>query len=58
MDTKNPGTIKNFGTSGEYLEKELEKEIQEFGIAVLLDHLRLCGNIPENYKHDSSEEKL
>jgi type II restriction enzyme len=24
----------------------------------LLDHLRLCGNIPESYAHDSSEEKL
>ena len=28
------------------------------GSAALLDHLRLCGNIPEQYGHDSSEEKL
>jgi type II restriction enzyme len=25
---------------------------------VLIDHLRLCGDIPESYGHDSSEEKL
>ena len=24
----------------------------------LLDHIRLCGTIPETYIHDSSEEKL
>ncbi len=24
----------------------------------MIDHLRLCGNIPESYGHDSSEEKL
>jgi len=48
----------NFGADTDRLEKELEKEIKKSGIISLIDHLRLCGNIPESYKHDSSEEKL
>ncbi len=48
----------NFGNDTEKLEKELEAEIKENGISSLIDHLRLCGNIPESYGHDSSEEKL
>ena len=40
------------------LEKELRNEIRENGIPALMDHLRLCGSIPESYGHDSSEEKL
>lgn len=48
----------NFGDDYENLEKEVTEEIKKGGIAVLIDHLRLCGSIPESYKHDSSEEKL
>ena len=48
----------NFGNDTEKLEKELEAEIKKNGIASLIDHLRLCGNIPESYGHDTSEEKL
>jgi type II restriction enzyme len=33
-------------------------EIQREGPAALLDHLHLCGAIPEEYGHDTSEEKL
>lgn len=40
------------------INKELTIEIDKNGITVLLDHLRLCGDIPELYSHDSSEEKL
>jgi len=40
------------------LEKELEAEIKKNGVPSLIDHLRLCGNIPESYGHDTSEEKL
>lgn len=40
------------------LEKELEEEIDNLGTKTLLDHLRLCGNIPESYGHDTTEEKL
>ncbi len=48
----------NFGNNSDYLEKELEAEINKNGITALIDHLRLCGNIPESYGHDTSEEKL
>jgi type II restriction enzyme len=48
----------NFGEDSEHLEIELEKEVNDTGIASLINHLRLCGNIPESYGHDSSEEKL
>jgi hypothetical protein len=48
----------NFVNDSDRLEKELEAEIKKNGINVLIDHLRLCGNIPESYGHDTSEEKL
>ena len=48
----------NFGDDSDKLEKELEAEIKKNGISSLIDHLRLCGNIPESYGHDTSEEKL
>lgn len=48
----------NFGDDSDKLEKELETEIKKIGISSLIDHLRLCGNIPESYGHDTSEEKL
>jgi hypothetical protein len=48
----------NFGDDSDKLEKELEAEIKKNGILSLIDHLRLCGNIPESYGHDTSEEKL
>jgi HindIII restriction endonuclease len=48
----------NFGDDSDRLEKELEAEINTNGISTLIDHLRLCGSIPESFGHDSSEEKL
>lgn len=48
----------NFINDTDRLEKELEEEIKLNGNSALLDHLRLCGNIPESYGHDTSEEKL
>lgn len=48
----------NFGSDAERLENELDEEIKKSGSTALIDHLRLCGNIPEAYGHDSSEEKL
>jgi hypothetical protein len=48
----------SFTDDTERLEKELDDEIKKHGITTLIDHLRLCGNIPESYSHDSSEEKL
>lgn len=48
----------NFGDDYEKLARELTEEVEKGGVAVLIDHLRLCGSIPESYNHDSSEEKL
>ena len=48
----------NFSSDSDRLEKELQAEIQKNGKLALLNHLRLCGDIPESYSHDSSEEKL
>lgn len=46
-----------FASNSELIENELGKELNQNGVSSLLDHLRLCGNIPESYHHDSSEEK-
>lgn len=48
----------NFGDDSDRLETELTAEIKKHKSQVLIDHLRLCGDIPESYGHDSSEEKL
>lgn len=48
----------NFGNDTEKLESELKTELTKNGTSALIDHLRLCGSIPEEYEHDSSEEKL
>jgi len=48
----------NFGKDTDHLEVELEREMKEAGIQSLIAHLHLCGNIPECYGHDTSEEKL
>lgn len=48
----------NFGASAQRLEAEIKAELQLNGISRLLDHIRTCGTLPEDYKHDSSEEKL
>jgi len=47
----------NFASNSELIENELGKELETNGVTGLLDHLRLCGNIPESYGHDTSEEK-
>jgi len=48
----------NFGVDAGKVESEVSSEIKKSGIEALLGHLRLCGAIPERYRHDSSEEKL
>jgi type II restriction enzyme len=47
-----------FGDDSARLEKELGEEIKREGLKALIEHLRFCGDIPESYSHDSSEEKL
>lgn len=48
----------HFGQDSSRVERELKSEIRRDGTVALLDHLHLCGAIPEHYGHDSSEEKL
>ncbi|MGH7953628.1 MAG: HindIII family type II restriction endonuclease [Limisphaerales bacterium] len=48
----------NFGDDTLRLNSALDKELKADGLVPLLDHLRLCGAIPESFDHDSSEEKL
>lgn len=48
----------HFGQDSSRIESELNAEITRDGTVALLDHLHLCGAIPEHYGHDSSEEKL
>lgn len=48
----------NFSDDFAKLEKELQSEIKKEGSNTLLNHIRLSGDIPESYNHDSSEEKL
>jgi len=56
--------ITNIGTRGgsftndtDRLQNELRADVAEEKGQRLYNHLRLCGNIPEQYDHDSSEEK-
>jgi hypothetical protein len=48
----------SFGADASRAEAELNAEYARDGEPCLLDHLRMCGTIPETYGHDSSEEKL
>ena len=48
----------SFGADSRRMVQELRGEITKEGADALLDHLRLCGVVPEHYGHDSSEEKL
>lgn len=47
-----------FGKNSERIEQEISSEISNENNLVVVDHLRLCGVIPEKYSHDSSAEKL
>ena len=48
----------SFGDDYNKLSNELRAEIKKDGYQALLDHLRVCGALPEKYGHDSSAEKL
>lgn len=48
----------NFGADSLKLEKEIIEELRLEGVDALLAHIRTCGALPEDYNHDSSEEKL
>jgi hypothetical protein len=48
----------NFTDDTERMTAELQREVARDGSVALRDHLHMCGAIPEDYSHDSSEEKL
>jgi hypothetical protein len=48
----------HFGADTARVVEELQTEVDRDGATALIDHLRLCGSIPEQYGHDTSEEKL
>lgn len=48
----------SFGDDSTRILEELRAELARDGADALLDHLRICGAVPEQYGHDSSEEKL
>ena len=48
----------SFGDDSAKMIAELQREIASDGASALLDHLRVCGAMPEQYGHDSSAEKL
>jgi type II restriction enzyme len=48
----------SFGDDSTKMIDELRAEIARDGRDALIDHLRLCGAMPEQYGQDSSEEKL
>lgn len=47
----------HFGVDADRVEQAIREELEHDSNS-LLAHLRLCGAIPEQYGHDSSEEKL
>lgn len=47
-----------FSSDFSRIEEELQQEIYTDGCIAIEDHLRTAGAIPEQYNHDSSEEKL
>lgn len=47
-----------FGDASTSMIEELRAEITREGPMSVLEHLRSCGAMPEQYGHDSSEEKL
>lgn len=48
----------SFGNDTAKMIAELQAEVAKDGLDALLDHLRVCGAMPERYGHDSSAEKL
>ena len=48
----------DFGQDAARLEDDVAAEFHEYGLASLLNHVRLCGAIPEGFGRNSTEEKL
>ncbi len=52
------GFSNNFAEDYSLIETKLTSELALWWTESLLNHIRLCGNIPESYGHDTTEEKL
>ena len=48
----------SFDENAEKIVEELRTEIRQEATRALVDHLRFCGAVPEQYGHDSTQEKL
>ena len=48
----------SFDENSDNVAARLRSEIMRGASGVLLDHLRICGAVPEQYGHDSTQEKL
>ena len=47
-----------FDDNAQRVIQRLRSELEQETFGVLVDHLRLCGTVPERYGHDSTQEKL
>jgi type II restriction enzyme len=47
-----------FREAAEKIDLGLSKKWEIEGNSAIIDHLRLCGDIPEGFGHDSTAEKL
>ena len=47
-----------FEESSRNVINQIRSEVEIEGLDALVDHLRLCGAVPEQYSHDSTQEKL
>ena len=50
--------LNNFEEASESIEKKLKEEVEKSKLKVLLDHTRLCSEIPEIYSLNSTQEKI
>jgi hypothetical protein len=52
------GEFEPFEQAGRQIEDRLRGEVAKDGVRAVVEHLYLCGAIPEGLEHDSTEEKV
>jgi type II restriction enzyme len=50
--------LNDFEKASELIEEKLKEEVKKEGLKILLDHTRLCSEIPEIYSLNSTQEKI
>lgn len=50
--------LNNFEEASDLIEKKLKEEVKKGELKILLDHTRLCSEIPEIYSLNSTQEKI